>query len=590
MDLSSKISYFEEIDKKIRNTSVEEIESEFVSYLSGEKKDNIFGRASFPIDIEMIISYFEFLLDLKQKNENGIVFTPKYVSDFIVKQALDHIDTYSEELTIIDPGCGCGIFLISAIEYLNKRFSVPISQIINKNIYGIDIIPENVRRCKFVLEYYAKLKGDTCVVHPHIFNADSLKTDWNILLDVKRIDYVIGNPPYVNTHDMSKDTIAFLKSSFSTTTSGVFNIFYAFIEHSLKQIESNGFINFIVPNNFLSIKSAENLRQLLQSKGYIDTVIDFANNMIFKPVRTYNCIIQASKAATETMQYCVLADTDDIEKSLAAIEYSSIAISELDKNGWNLVDPKTLRNLKKIEGQMVPIKDFIRTGIATLRDNIYLVSKDDAGFYKKTSGKRFDIEEGIVKPIYKIPELKNCTSPKDVMQYIIFPYVKGKNGFELIDETMFSTQYPNAYQYLTVMRHELDSRDKGKPSVANWYAYGRTQGLNKYGKKLLFPTFASNPNFIYIDDDCALFCNGYAVFENDIFELDILEKILNSAIMQYYVSNTSYSIEGGYYCYQKKYIERFSIPILSEEECAFIISGNKNDVDRFLIKKYDLAM
>lgn len=123
-----------------------------------------------------------------------------------------------------------------------------------------------------------------------------------------------------------------------------------------------------------------------------------------------------------------------------------------------------------------------------------------------------------------------------------------------------------------------------------WYAYGRTQGLNKYGIKLLFPTFANSPRFKLVDDEFALFCNGYAVFQNDYIDLDLLQRILNSALMQYYVSNTSYAIEGGYYCYQKKYIEKFSLPLFSEEEKEKMRILSDKELDEFLIKRYDLKI
>ena len=51
-----------------------------------------------------------------------------------------------------------------------------------------------------------------------------------------------------------------------------------------------------------------------------------------------------------------------------------------------------------------------------------------------------------------------------------------------------------------MQRKDLDSRDKGKGARQGWYAYGRTQELNKYGKKLLFPTFANKPKFMYLNE------------------------------------------------------------------------------------------
>ena len=73
-------------------------------------------------------------------------------------------------------------------------------------------------------------------------------------------------------------------------------------------------------------------------------------------------------------------------------------------------------------------------------------------------------------------------------------------------------------------------------------------------------------------------------------KLASLEKVLNSRIMEYYISNTSYMIEGGFYCYQKKYLERFSVPWFNEEELEFLRNANKKDIDSFLVSKYDLAI
>ena len=186
--------------------------------------------------------------------------------------------------------------------------------------------------------------------------------------------------------------------------------------------------------------------------------------------------------------------------------------------------------------------------------------------------------------------MKKAEKIDDACKYIIFPYKKGLNGFEIITETDLKKKTPFTYKYLKSQKKVLDERDKGKPNNVSWFAYGRSQGLNKYGRKLLFPTFADVPKFLMIEDEESLFCNGYAVFENDYLDLDILVRILNSKIMQYYVNNTSYAIEGGYYCYQKKYIEKFSIPHFSEKEKNSMKDYNDKELNEFLIKKYDLKL
>lgn len=552
---------------------------------------SILTNLGIELDIETLTYLFEALLDSRAVNENGIVFTPEYIATYICKEVMGDLKTWSNEYKIIDSGCGCGIFLISAINEIHKCFNVSIKSILENNIYGIDLMPENVSRCRRILAAMAIKENETIDEEEiHIVCGDSLKIDWNETFNVDGFDYVIGNPPYVNTHDMSKETALFLKQNFETTQKGVYNIFYAFVERAMGFLKDNGKLGYIIPNNFLTIKSAVELRNFIQRNKYLVRIIDFADNMVFKPVRTYNCIIILDKKDNLSFKYSVMKKVEDIEDELSKTSFDIMNIDRLDKAGWKLVDHQTYKNLEKIENQFRPIKDFIRTGIATLRDEVFMVHYTDGKYWKEVAGKKYEIESELVKYLYKIPELKNCDDILKVRRYIIFPYKKGNNGYQIIQEEEFKSKYPNAYNYLLSMKSELDSRDKGKPNSVAWYAYGRTQGLSRYGKKLLFPTFADKPKFFYLDDDTSLFCNGYAVFENDYLDLQELKAVLNSNIMQYYISNTSYSIEGGYYCYQKKYIERFSLPYFTDKQRDVLKSGDMQQINKMLMELYDIKI
>lgn len=549
----------------------------------------ILSASKFPTDLETIVELFETLLEEDRKDEHGIVFTPQYIAEFISSCAFSECKDIPSTVSIIDPGCGCGIFLIAIAEYLLSKTNWSIDSIIQNNIYGIDIISDNVRRCKLIMKLLsAKHGGNYQNIQPNIICTDSLASNWRECFDKKGFDYIVGNPPYVNPHALSKETVRFLKKTYSTTQNGVFNIFYAFIEKGLMELQNDGMLSFIIPNNFLTIKSARELRKYLQSNMYLKRILDFGDNMVFKPVRTYSCIVQFDKKQRTTFEYYVLPKTKNIESTLSQVKFQTMHTDSLDINGWKLVDGATYRNLKKIESQPIPIKEFIRTGIATLRDGVYLVERDENGYYKLIDSQKYYIEDELVKPIFKIPDLKLHDNIENAKRYIIFPYLKSESGYTLIGELEFSKRCPKTYNYLAMQRDLLDARDNGKGASHGWYAYGRTQGLNKYGKKLLFPTFSNKPNFIYVDNEDALFCNGYAVFENDKYDLDVLMKLLNSNLMAYYVSNTSYSIEGGYYCYQKKYIEHFSLPCFSKSDINFIRTASKEELDNYLWKVYEL--
>lgn len=563
-----------------------------LSGLKGQADDtlmHLFDSIGFPVDIEFVVGFFEALLEKETIEENGIVFTPNYIADYINAGVLKNMDC--SRVRSVDPGCGCGIFLVSAAEKMREKSGKPIVDILNENIYGMDIDGDNVRRCTIVLHLFALMtEGSNEGLAPNLVCCDSLKEDWRKLFGVESFDCVIGNPPYVNPHDMSKETASFLKKTFRTTKTGVYNIFYAFVEYGMNFLSEKGMLGYIVPNNFLTIKSAKELRELLAENRWVELIIDFADNMVFKPVRTYNCILLLSKQQKEDFAYCVMDKTEDISFGLNRLQTERMEFACLDSNGWQLVDKKTRENIGKIEGQSRSIKEFIRTGIATLRDEIYMVHYDGKQYYKEVSGVRYDMEPELVKRLYKIPELKQSGDIASGCRYIIFPYRKGKNGFEIIPEEELREQAPQIYRYLLARKPELDGRDKGKPNPVAWYAYGRSQGLNKYGKKLLFPTFAGTPRFTMVEDEAALFCNGYAIFENEEIALELLQRVLNSVVMQYYVKHTSYAIEGGYYCYQKKYIERFSLPQLSEEEIERMRKMGKEALDVFLIEKYELDL
>jgi adenine-specific DNA-methyltransferase len=76
-----------------------------------------------------------------------------------------------------------------------------------------------------------------------------------------------------------------------------------------------------------------------------------------------------------------------------------------------------------------------------------------------------------------------------------------------------------------------------------------------------------------------------------IENIDVLQKILNSIIMDYYVSKTSVSIEGGYPCYQKNFIENFSIPDLSEDKIEKIRKfSTQEEIDEYLVDLYHINL
>lgn len=544
-------------------------------------------------NLENIIFAYEELIDNNLKSVKGITFTPKFICEHMTIMAFSQLQDISK-IRIIDPACGGGIFLLVVVYYLKNSINKSIKDILRENIFGIDLVKENVEVTRKILLAACLLENPHATdISLNILCDDSLKINWEDCFHGK-FDIIIGNPPYVNPHDLEKETINYLKKHYLTTSTGTTNIFYAFIENSMHYLTSNGNLCFIIPNNFITISAAKIIRKYLIENKYINYLIDFTDNMLFAPVRTYNAIILLDLQHKDCMNYSIInhQKIEELPNHLKNVSISTIKYTQLDNDHrWVLSSEEELRIISKIEGQFVSIKDCIKTGIATLRDDCYIVSQNqDGSFYKLINNYKLEIESEILRPLYKVSEINPTKPISDSLKYIIFPYKKNANGkYIIIPENILQKEYPNTYLCLLNQKEELDKRDKGKKNPNGWYAYGRSQGLNSFGNKILYPTFSSSPKFQLINDQTALFCNGYAIFEHDYLPLEILNKILNSKIMDFYIKLTSYPIEGGYLCYQKKYIERFSIPFLSNEEINLLQhETNTSIIDDFLLSKYEI--
>lgn len=488
------------------------------------------------LSLKLLENVFEALVDDCEKQaENGVVFTPCYIVEYILENTLN--EQLAEDSVIIDPACGSGAFLVLAAEKLTLRLNKSVAETVSQNIFGIDLSEDNVRRTKELLTLLVLSYGESA--DSLCFNikvADSLKENWFELFGKKTFHFVIGNPPYVNTHDMSKDTISYLKKNYRTTQKGTFNIFYAFIEQSMKFLSPNGMLGFIIPNNYLTITAAEDLRKYLVENKYLSKIIDFGENMIFAPVRTYNSLLFLKACGSENLMYATIKKSSDVKGALNNANFLCMAIDDLDSSGWKLLDENERANIKKIEQAGSPIKPYIRVGIATLRDNVYLVDgfdQEKGMYYKLFEGTRYLIEPEITRSIYKVSNIKAESSLADAKQAIIFPYTEieqyslvdtPNKNYQIIPEHIMAQRYPQCYQYLCRCRTILDTRDKGKGNAVAWYAYGRSQGLGNNSRKLLFPTFSLHPKFMLEESRQTLFCNGYAILESPQFDLEILPK------------------------------------------------------------------
>jgi adenine-specific DNA-methyltransferase len=552
--------------------------------------------------IKELENYLELIIPVGDRKFNGAFFTPDYIIDFIINEIQP-----KENDTNLDPSCGCGAFLVGLTDYYKRTFNRPIKKIIKENIFGSDILEYNIHRAKLILTIYALQNGEQLKdTDFNLYHQDSLRTSWKM-----SFNNIVGNPPYVKFQDLTDDNRNYLAKHWTTVEGGTFNLYFAFFELGYKLLKPTGKLGYITPNNYFTSLAGEALRKYFLHQKCVTRIVDFSHKKVFD-AQTYTAITFLNKQQNEAITYDRIKDGYSPELFLANANGSPNYLENLNVKKWRLLKTDEQQNIKTIETIGKPIGKLfdICVGIATLKDEIFFIdgSKQKNGFYLKTTDNgTFEIEKEIVKPVYKISDFRTQDEVECNTRKIICPY-NIKNGIATaIPESDFKKKYPKCYAYFLSEKENLLARDKGKVKFEPFFVWGRTQGLTRKGKKILNPTFSQHPRFLLVEEEEGFFTNGYGLYfreqeSNELFgefinpitkleNIDVVQKILNSIVMDYYVTKTSVAIEGGYPCYQKNFIEKFTIPELSQEEIETIRSiSNPQEIDDFLIGKYHLSL
>ena len=135
--------------------------------LDPEAVSLVMDECQFPLldaDSDPIGDAFEVFVGSESRGRAGQFFTPRPVTDFLVKA----VNPKPGE-KVIDPACGAGGFLTSVVRlYLSQGVSVSeLARLASETIYGIDKDDYLVKLAKLHISLHTK-------GHPHAVCADSL--------------------------------------------------------------------------------------------------------------------------------------------------------------------------------------------------------------------------------------------------------------------------------------------------------------------------------------------------------------------------------------------------------------------------------
>lgn len=219
------------------------------------------------VDFEKESENYEKSLDVNYKKSNGIFYTDSNLARLI----LNEIDFRHDDVKVIDPCCGTGVFIKLAID---KGLN---------NVYGIDLDKKAIKLVKKI-----------CPT-ANLISMDSISCDFKQIMKrfkiKEKFDYVIGNPPYVPlaTANLTSQEYLFLRQVKNYGD----NLYIAALLRAKEMLNDNGIISYIIPKNFLHVNSYSFFRREILRDFSILSIVDIGK--YFKNVRGEQVVLTLKK-------------------------------------------------------------------------------------------------------------------------------------------------------------------------------------------------------------------------------------------------------------------------------------------------------
>ena len=342
------------------------------------------------------------------RQENGIVYTPLKIADFMTKNILkiylidvinhsfsknyEKSKSFKELLRILksmdidkrrvvferfthikvlDPSCGSGIFLITLAKNLFNLFEIlqpghlkeDLKRlIINNNIFGVDIDHTALLISKLrILEWYVKDLEIERNKELKIANIEKKLNEiskhlnlefnfWNqdFLLDfrLKEFNIIVGNPPYVENKKIKDKSYKKRLTKFNTAF-GLYDLSILFVEKSLDILNPQfGYLSFLITNKFLAADYGKKIRKKIITESQILEINDVSSLSLFRKTATYPVIISLSKRVTDSDTIIKIVNSRSENKKLNLEKTKIIKISQ--------------NNLKNYPAYVIPISSDLK--------------------------------------------------------------------------------------------------------------------------------------------------------------------------------------------------------------------------------------
>jgi len=210
--------------------------------------------------------YETILQELQNAGSYGEFYTPRALTEFITEM----VNPRPGE-RVLDPACGTGGFLTSAIDTIRKQEfnSVDDIQTLEQNIHGLELKPLPFMLCVTNLILHD-------IEIPNIDYIDSLNREYTSIGQKDRVDVILANPPFgASVADRVETNFP---QNFRTTESADL-----FLVLMIRYLKDGGRAGIVLPDGSLSGDGVkQRIRQHFLETCNIHTIVRLPNS-VFRP-------------------------------------------------------------------------------------------------------------------------------------------------------------------------------------------------------------------------------------------------------------------------------------------------------------------
>jgi len=495
----------------------------------------------------------------------GIVYTQPWVVDLILDLAGYRAEDDLAVRYAVEPSAGAGAFLVPMARRLMKSAASHNRSVTDAreaiHAYELDGAAAGQATRLVVQELRQHGLSDS--------EARDLARSWIGVGDYlltsprdRRADLVVGNPPYVRYDDLSPEALDKYRRLYPTMM-GRCDIYVAFIEAGLRQLNDGGALAFICADRWMRSAYGAALRRMISAAFGVEIVIEMHNAPVFEDeVAAYPAVIvirrapQAKAVVASAGPGAGLAAGIGLADAVTGLAHGRIAAvpgftaATIDHwfhgaNPWPALEPQQLRLLQLLEKRFAPLEDEntgtkIGIGVATGADHVFVTT-----------------DSALVEPDRLLPLAMTADTRHGTLRwsghYLVDPWAKRGSLVDL-------DAYPRLRSYLNSHRERLLARHVTRRRPRDWYrTIDPVCHQLTSEPKLYFPDMklASNP---VLDRGETYPHHNLYYLTSKSWDLEVLGGLLLSRVAQLFIEAYCVRMRGGTLRFQAQYLRRIRVP------------------------------